>query len=114
MRWCIHVINYSLEKLEETPLPEHIFEDIEKPELNSLSIEHIYHNYFKDEHGTEEGKVICLNQLNIETVSLSHNWIDFGACSRLKDSGSITISVFNNTLGKVTCVWAVPGESTGG
>ncbi|KAI9203276.1 uncharacterized protein BJ171DRAFT_600142 [Polychytrium aggregatum] len=46
-------------------------------------------------------------------VSLLDTFVDFGACSRYRLIESQTIRISNNTKGKMSCVWIMPGETTG-
>ncbi|KAJ3035518.1 hypothetical protein HDV00_003672 [Rhizophlyctis rosea] len=48
-----------------------------------------------------------------EAVSLVDTYIDFGCCSRFRVIDSQTIRIANNTKGKMSCVWIMPGETTG-
>ncbi|KAI8923507.1 hypothetical protein BC831DRAFT_417141 [Entophlyctis helioformis] len=45
--------------------------------------------------------------------TLNDTYVDFGACSRYRVIESQTIRITNNTKGKMSCVWILPGESSG-
>jgi hypothetical protein len=46
-------------------------------------------------------------------VALLDTYVDFGSCSRYRMIDNQTIRITNNTKGKMSCVWHVPGETTG-
>ncbi|KAI9333355.1 hypothetical protein DFJ73DRAFT_963215 [Zopfochytrium polystomum] len=46
-------------------------------------------------------------------VTLLDPYIDFGSCSRYRVIESQVIRIANNTKGKMSCVWILPGESVG-
>ncbi|KAJ3300829.1 hypothetical protein HK104_000022 [Borealophlyctis nickersoniae] len=48
-----------------------------------------------------------------EAVTLVDTYVDFGACSRYRVIESQFIRIANNTKGKMSCVWIMPGETTG-
>jgi hypothetical protein len=45
--------------------------------------------------------------------TLLDTYIEFGACSRYRMVESLPIRIANNTTGKMSCVWVMPGELTG-
>ncbi|KAI8822927.1 uncharacterized protein EV422DRAFT_585444 [Fimicolochytrium jonesii] len=48
-----------------------------------------------------------------EPVTLVDTHVEFGSCSRYKVIDSRTIRISNNTSGKMSCVWIMPGETSG-
>ncbi|KAI8813741.1 hypothetical protein BJ742DRAFT_377453 [Cladochytrium replicatum] len=64
----------------------------------------------------ETSKIACEyfyeNMLPTQAVSLVDTYVDFGAVSRYKMVDSEIIRVTNNTKGKMSCVWIMPGEAT--
>ena len=48
-----------------------------------------------------------------EAVSLLDTYVDFGSCSRFRVIDSQVVRISNNTKGKMSCVWIMPGETTG-
>ncbi|KAI8912237.1 hypothetical protein DFJ77DRAFT_542027 [Powellomyces hirtus] len=48
-----------------------------------------------------------------EPVTLVDTYVDFGSCSRYRVIDSQTIRIANNTKGKMSCVWIMPGETSG-
>ncbi|KAJ3020998.1 hypothetical protein HKX48_009403 [Thoreauomyces humboldtii] len=48
-----------------------------------------------------------------EPVTLVDTYVDFGSCSRYRVIESQCIRVSNNTKGKMSCVWIMPGELAG-
>ncbi|KAJ3334134.1 hypothetical protein HDU76_008596 [Blyttiomyces sp. JEL0837] len=48
-----------------------------------------------------------------QAVTLIDQYIDFGSCSRYRVIEPQFIRIGNNTRGKMSCVWHMPGESTG-
>ncbi|TPX66179.1 hypothetical protein SpCBS45565_g04639 [Spizellomyces sp. 'palustris'] len=48
-----------------------------------------------------------------EAVTLVETHIDFGSCSRYRVIDCQYIRIANNTKGKMSCVWIVPGENSG-
>jgi hypothetical protein len=45
--------------------------------------------------------------------TLVDTYVDFGACSRYRMVEPQTIRIANNTTGKMSCVWVLPGEASG-
>lgn len=43
--------------------------------------------------------------------TLVDSYVDFGACSRYRMVEPQTIRIANNTTGKMSCVWVLPGDS---
>ncbi|KAJ3105560.1 hypothetical protein HDU97_007902 [Phlyctochytrium planicorne] len=43
-------------------------------------------------------------------VTLMDTYVDFGSCSRYRIIDNQTIRITNNTNGKMSCVWQIPGE----
>lgn len=48
-----------------------------------------------------------------QAVTLLDSFIDFGSCSRYRVIDNQIIRVANNTKGKMSCFWHMPGETTG-
>ncbi|ORY53838.1 hypothetical protein BCR33DRAFT_674998 [Rhizoclosmatium globosum] len=48
-----------------------------------------------------------------QAVTLLDTYIDFGSCSKYRVIDHQVIRIANNTKGKMSCVWHMPGESTG-
>eukprot|EP00842_Homolaphlyctis_polyrhiza_P005315 jgi/Hompol1/5785/HPOL_004691-RA len=46
-------------------------------------------------------------------TTLVDTYVDFGACSRYRIIDPQVIRIANNTKGKMSCVWILPGETTG-
>ncbi|OAJ44042.1 hypothetical protein BDEG_27330 [Batrachochytrium dendrobatidis JEL423] len=46
-------------------------------------------------------------------ASLVNSYVDFGACSRYRIIEPQVICISNNTKGKMSCVWVIPGEADG-
>ena len=44
--------------------------------------------------------------------TLLDTYVDFGSCSRYRMVDSHAIRISNNTTGKMSCVWVMPGEGT--
>ncbi|KAJ3173570.1 hypothetical protein HDU88_002656 [Geranomyces variabilis] len=53
------------------------------------------------------------NTSDTEPVTLLDTYVDFGSCSRYRVIDSQSIRITNNTKGKMSCVWIMPGEMTG-
>jgi hypothetical protein len=77
------------------------FTEIEKP---------IDQNYDFDKVGSE---YFFSNTGNHFPCTLLDTYVEFGACSRYRMVESQPIRIANNTTGKMSCVWVMPGELTG-
>ncbi|KAJ3162411.1 hypothetical protein HDU86_004891 [Geranomyces michiganensis] len=53
------------------------------------------------------------NTSDTDPVTLLDTYVDFGSCSRYRVIDSQSIRITNNTKGKMSCVWIMPGEMSG-
>ncbi|KAI9102498.1 hypothetical protein DFS34DRAFT_577433 [Phlyctochytrium arcticum] len=53
------------------------------------------------------------NTGDCEAVTLVDTHVDFGSCSRYRVIDSQYIRIANNTKGKMSCVWIIPGDHSG-
>ncbi|KAI9319548.1 hypothetical protein BDR26DRAFT_905030 [Obelidium mucronatum] len=79
----------------------------EKYQLSTPPLDYPYNN------GLVASEYFYDNVAPDHAVTLMDTYIDFGSCSKYRVIDAQIIRIANNTKGKMSCVWHLPGESAG-